>query len=357
MGQQHHKLNQALHSGKRQVGSILCYIFVLCISQILLRLFSKDAQTNGADKPKDGEDVEIVDKKSEEVQSEMEIDIETDKKPEVQLNDDGKTPQDDKKPTTDPEITDPTQQGAAVQGTSEPMANGRTTKFLGDLPIDVLFEASKLPLDVAIFNSARAAGGHEKIRKYLQAVLVVGGSAAIPGMSHALESRQAVVLASFLCLTLIISAIDPRLQAIATPLVPNMEKVQIIAPPRDALPHTLAWKGGAVLARMEGASDLWLSAEDWVRAFSHIDFRRPLTRSTCSATVRFERFEGALLLSVIMKGSKISTNFVLYNSLFLRINTNLVRYLHFGRRTRSKRPTSENNNTITDPAEHSRACL
>ncbi len=55
--------------------------------------------------------------------------------------------------------------------------------------IDVAFEASKLPLDVAIFNSARAAGGDEKIRKYLQAVLVVGGSALVPGMAHALESR------------------------------------------------------------------------------------------------------------------------------------------------------------------------
>lgn len=62
--------------------------------------------------------------------------------------------------------------------------------------IDVPFEASKLPLDVAIFNSARAAGGDDKIRKYLQAVLVIGGTANIPGMNHALESR--LVLAFFL---------------------------------------------------------------------------------------------------------------------------------------------------------------
>jgi hypothetical protein len=58
------------------------------------------------------------------------------------------------------------------------------------LAIDVCFEASKLPLDVAIFNSARAAGGDEKIRKYLQAVLVIGGTALLPGMAHALESRS-----------------------------------------------------------------------------------------------------------------------------------------------------------------------
>jgi actin-related protein 8 len=64
-----------------------------------------------------------------------------------------------------------------------------TCSFPGGFPIDVEFEASKLPLDVAVFNSARACGGDEKIRKYLQAVLVVGGTSLIPGMAHALESR------------------------------------------------------------------------------------------------------------------------------------------------------------------------
>lgn len=54
---------------------------------------------------------------------------------------------------------------------------------------DVCFEASKLPLDIAIFNSTRATGGEEKIRKYLQAVLVVGGTALTQGIVHALESR------------------------------------------------------------------------------------------------------------------------------------------------------------------------
>jgi actin-related protein 8 len=63
--------------------------------------------------------------------------------------------------------------------------------------IDLLLEASKLPLDVAIFNSTRAAGGDDKIRKYLQAVLVVGGTGLTPGMAHALESRCAFVYLSF----------------------------------------------------------------------------------------------------------------------------------------------------------------
>lgn len=51
--------------------------------------------------------------------------------------------------------------------------------------LDVSSEASKLPLDVAVFNSAHTAGGDEKIRKYLQAVLV----ALVFGMAHTLESR------------------------------------------------------------------------------------------------------------------------------------------------------------------------
>ncbi|KAJ4474691.1 hypothetical protein C8J55DRAFT_130551 [Lentinula edodes] len=114
--------------------------------------------------------------------------------------------------------------------------------FPGSFGVDVCFEASKLPLDVAIFNSARASGGDEKIRKYLQAVLVIGGTARISGMGHALESR---------------------LQAIATPLVQNMERVQIIPPPKDVDHRVLAWKGGAVLGKMEGAAELWVTQQDW----------------------------------------------------------------------------------------------
>jgi actin-related protein 8 len=62
-----------------------------------------------------------------------------------------------------------------------------------------------------------------------------------------------------------------RLQAIAIPLVPNMEKVQIIPPPKDVDPAVLAWKGAAVLGKMDGVSDLWLTKSDWVslRLFQH----------------------------------------------------------------------------------------
>ncbi|KIK95252.1 hypothetical protein PAXRUDRAFT_827189 [Paxillus rubicundulus Ve08.2h10] len=146
----------------------------------------------------------------------------------IDVERDGKTPQ----------ANPPSRPVAQVPPQPTPPASN----FLGGLPIDVCFEASKLPLDVAIFNSARACGGDEKIRKYLQAVLVIGGGAQIPGMAHALESR---------------------LQAIATPLVPNMDKVQIIPPPKDVDPRVLAWKGAAVLGKMDSVADLWLTPTDW----------------------------------------------------------------------------------------------
>ncbi|KAJ7180728.1 hypothetical protein C8R46DRAFT_1070410 [Mycena filopes] len=106
---------------------------------------------------------------------------------------------------------------------------------------DVVFEASKLPLDVAIFNSARATGD-EKMHKYLQAVLVIGGSANIPGMAHGLESR---------------------LQAITSTIMADMEKVQILPPPKEVDPAVLAWKGAAVLGKMDGVSELWVTQSDW----------------------------------------------------------------------------------------------
>lgn len=108
--------------------------------------------------------------------------------------------------------------------------------------IDVRWEASKLPLDVAIFNSARAAGGVDRIKKFLQVVVIVGGTSMIPGMVHALESR---------------------LQAIAFPLVPGMEKVQVVPSPKDIDPRVLSWKGAAVLAKLEALNEVWITPKDW----------------------------------------------------------------------------------------------
>lgn len=43
-----------------------------------------------------------------------------------------------------------------------------------------------------------------------------------------------------------------------------MAKVQIIPPPKDVDPKVVAWKGAAVLGKMDSVGDLWLTQADWV---------------------------------------------------------------------------------------------
>jgi len=43
-----------------------------------------------------------------------------------------------------------------------------------------------------------------------------------------------------------------------------MEKVQIIPPPKEVDPRVLAWKGAAVLGKMDSVAELWVSPSDWV---------------------------------------------------------------------------------------------
>ena len=38
-----------------------------------------------------------------------------------------------------------------------------------------------------------------------------------------------------------------------------MEKVQIIPPPKEVDPRVLAWKGAAVLGKMDSVSELWVN--------------------------------------------------------------------------------------------------
>lgn len=85
-----------------------------------------------------------------------------------------------------------------------------------------------------------------------------------------------------------------RLQAIATPLVPSMEKVQIIPPPKDVDPYFLSWKGGAVLGKMDSVADLWITAADWVCISCPCDASSELTSRV--GHLRDARIEGAVLL-------------------------------------------------------------
>lgn len=79
-----------------------------------------------------------------------------------------------------------------------------------------------------------------------------------------------------------------------------MEKVQIIPPPKEVDPRVLAWKGGAVLGKMDGVSDLWLTAADWVCNHSNVD-REPSdveARVPFAGHARYARSQRTLLLLV-----------------------------------------------------------
>lgn len=125
-----------------------------------------------------------------------------------------------------------------------------STQHLSALGLDVPREAAKLPLDVAVFNSARAVGPEDKVRKMLSSVLLVGGGAArIHGVNAALETR---------------------LSAIASGRVPGMDtqRVVVVSPAKDVDARVLCWKGGSVLARMDSVVEFWVSREEWVRQHS-----------------------------------------------------------------------------------------
>lgn len=80
-----------------------------------------------------------------------------------------------------------------------------------------------------------------------------------------MRSRAGAFAAAFrTCYNQSVDSTVNRLQAIATPLVANMDKVQIIPPPKGVDPRVLVWKGAAVLGKMDGVSDLWLTAAEWV---------------------------------------------------------------------------------------------
>ena len=122
--------------------------------------------------------------------------------------------------------------------------------------IDIPFEASKTPLDMAIFNSLLTSigqvgpAGDERLRKMSNNILCVGGTAQIPGLAAALEARLTAMLANHFAMT--------------TGDAGNAPKVTVIPPPRDMDPQVMAWKGMSVFARLEAASsELCLRRQDW----------------------------------------------------------------------------------------------
>ena len=146
---------------------------------------SAPSPVSGDTTTKADEDVLVVDAEAGTEDAAASTPMEVDKeKTEDSKN---QTPVPSNQPTPQQQTQQQQQQPGQGQGPAQPPSKDVAPQ------IDLLLEASKLPLDVAVFNSARAAGGDDKIRKYLQAVLVVGGTALTDGMGHALSSRYAFV--------------------------------------------------------------------------------------------------------------------------------------------------------------------
>ncbi|KAF8318672.1 actin-like ATPase domain-containing protein [Clavulina sp. PMI_390] len=144
-----------------------------------------------------------------------------------------------------PESNPPPTTTTTVPTATNPSQSARSAKE----EYNSRFEASKTPLDLAIFHSIQACmhhagtGGPDRVKKMLSCILVVGGSALIPGM---------------------LAALDTRLRGLfAANMEGHEEHVAIIPAPKSIDPRVLAWKGGSVLAKLETASDLWLQAGDW----------------------------------------------------------------------------------------------
>ncbi|KAK0525215.1 actin-like protein arp8 [Tilletia horrida] len=165
--------------------------------------------------------------------------------------------------------------------------------------LDIPREASKMPLDIAVWASIVASGsstggqltnvgintvgglaGEDRIKKMSSNVIVTGGTAQIPGLGIALELRINQHFSDWLAgiTAAAQAAAQAHFQATgqhalpitsgtgsATATLPNnlQARTTVVPPQRDIDPRLLPWKGMSVFARLECASDLWLRAEDW----------------------------------------------------------------------------------------------
>lgn len=111
--------------------------------------------------------------------------------------------------------------------------------------VDVRYESSKLPLDVAIVESILAAGPTEdRLKKVAANILIVGGTGGIHNVGFAVESRIAPQLAA-------------RVPALGG------GHVTYVPCPREIEPENMAWKGVGALAKLDVANDLWVRREEW----------------------------------------------------------------------------------------------
>ncbi|KAJ2663544.1 actin-like protein arp8 [Coemansia sp. RSA 1200] len=108
---------------------------------------------------------------------------------------------------------------------------------------DVEAQYSRMPLDAAITHSIVHAGSMDRAKKLYSSIVIVGGGVSfVPGFSDLLSARVLHLRPDYL---------------------QGVERAEIVSAPRDLDPRVLAWKGGAVLSRLECARELWISAREW----------------------------------------------------------------------------------------------
>jgi actin-related protein 8 len=124
---------------------------------------------------------------------------------------------------------------------------------------DVPSVAGKVPLDFAVWNSIQAsisnlgsAGtSEERIRRMSGNIIITGGTAFVPGLGFALEARLNNYLAQWF------TSQGKDLHS------SSHSGATVVPPPRDMDPRILSWKGMSVLARLDGAQEMWIPRQDW----------------------------------------------------------------------------------------------
>ncbi|KAJ1920954.1 actin-like protein arp8 [Mycoemilia scoparia] len=108
---------------------------------------------------------------------------------------------------------------------------------------DVDSQYSLMPLDKAITHSISMAGGEDKAKRLYGSILMAGGGfSLVPGFEEVLQMR-------------LYNCRPEEYQGI--------ERIHILPAPRDIDPRVMAWKGGAVLGRLEAARDMWIKPNEW----------------------------------------------------------------------------------------------
>ncbi|PWN36166.1 actin-like ATPase domain-containing protein, partial [Meira miltonrushii] len=128
----------------------------------------------------------------------------------------------------------------------------------GEKPtIDIPYEASKVALDWAVWNSILASvvscstqsAIDERMKRMVTNMFCVGGTALMPGLGMAIEARIQNYLSQWF-----------TQQNKDSSTIPN---VTVVPPPRDMDPRIVTWKGMAVLARLDSTQDMWVTRNEW----------------------------------------------------------------------------------------------